>query len=58
MPDAPKVSGNDAMPVDDIETAYRLYSRRNFTGMEDTAISACIRKTSINGARLRQRSVG
>ena len=25
-PDAPKVSGNDATPVDDIETAYRLYS--------------------------------
>jgi hypothetical protein len=24
--DAPKVSGNDAMPVDDIETAYRLYA--------------------------------
>ncbi len=26
VPDAPKVSGNDAMPVDDIETAYRLYA--------------------------------
>jgi hypothetical protein len=26
VPDAPKVSGNDATPVDDIETAYRLYS--------------------------------
>jgi hypothetical protein len=25
VPDAPKVSGNDATPVDDIETAYRLY---------------------------------
>jgi hypothetical protein len=24
--DAPKVIGNDAMPVDDIETAYRLYA--------------------------------
>jgi hypothetical protein len=26
MPDAPKASGNDAMPADDIETAYRLYA--------------------------------
>ena len=26
VPDAPKASGNDAMPVDDIETAYRLYA--------------------------------
>jgi hypothetical protein len=26
VPDAPKASGNDAMPVSDIETAYRLYS--------------------------------
>ena len=26
VPDAPKVSGNDATPVDDIETAYRLYA--------------------------------
>jgi hypothetical protein len=25
VPDAPKASGNDAMPVSDIETAYRLY---------------------------------
>jgi hypothetical protein len=25
-PDAPKASGNDAMSVDDIETAYRLYA--------------------------------
>jgi hypothetical protein len=25
VPDAPKASGNDAMPADDIETAYRLY---------------------------------
>ncbi|MFZ2082200.1 MAG: hypothetical protein WAV38_37215 [Xanthobacteraceae bacterium] len=25
VPDAPKASGNGAMPVDDIETAYRLY---------------------------------
>ena len=24
--DAPKASGNDATPVDDIETAYRLYA--------------------------------
>jgi hypothetical protein len=40
VPDAPKASGNDAMPVDDIETAYRLYARRNFTGMENTAMSA------------------
>jgi len=26
VPDAPKASGNDAMPVDDIEAAYRLYA--------------------------------
>jgi hypothetical protein len=26
VPDAPKASGNDAMPVDDIESAYRLYA--------------------------------
>jgi hypothetical protein len=26
VPDAPKVSGNDATPVDDVETAYRLYA--------------------------------
>ena len=26
VPDAPKVSGSNAMPVDDIETAYRLYA--------------------------------
>ena len=26
VPDAPKASGNDAMPVSDIETAYRLYA--------------------------------
>jgi hypothetical protein len=26
VPDAPRASGNDAMPVDDIETAYRLYA--------------------------------
>jgi hypothetical protein len=26
VPDAPKVSSNDATPVDDIETAYRLYA--------------------------------
>jgi hypothetical protein len=26
MPDAAKASGNDAMPVSDIETAYRLYA--------------------------------
>jgi hypothetical protein len=26
VPDAPRSSGNDAMPVDDIETAYRLYA--------------------------------
>ncbi|MGA8696372.1 MAG: hypothetical protein WB689_21530 [Xanthobacteraceae bacterium] len=26
VPDAPKVSGNDATPVEDIETAYRLYA--------------------------------
>jgi hypothetical protein len=26
VPDAPKASGNDGMPVDDIETAYRLYA--------------------------------
>ena len=26
VPDAPKVSGNDAMSVSDIETAYRLYA--------------------------------
>jgi hypothetical protein len=26
VPDAPKASANDAMPVDDIETAYRLYA--------------------------------
>ena len=26
VPDAPKASGNDAMPVDDVETAYRLYA--------------------------------
>jgi hypothetical protein len=26
VPDAPKASGNDEMPVDDIETAYRLYA--------------------------------
>jgi hypothetical protein len=26
VPDALKASGNDAMPVDDIETAYRLYA--------------------------------
>jgi hypothetical protein len=26
VPDAPKASGNDVMPVDDIETAYRLYA--------------------------------
>jgi hypothetical protein len=25
VPDAPKAVGNDAMPVDDIESAYRLY---------------------------------
>jgi hypothetical protein len=25
VPDAPKASGNDAMPVGDIETAFRLY---------------------------------
>jgi hypothetical protein len=25
VPDAPKATGNDAMPVDDIKTAYRLY---------------------------------
>jgi hypothetical protein len=24
--EAPKASGNDALPVDDIETAYRLYA--------------------------------
>jgi hypothetical protein len=26
--DAPKVSGTDAMPVDDIEVAYRLYAEQ------------------------------
>jgi hypothetical protein len=26
VPDAPKASGNDAMPASDIETAYRLYA--------------------------------
>jgi len=26
VPDAPRPSGNDAMPVSDIETAYRLYA--------------------------------
>jgi hypothetical protein len=26
LSDGPKASGNDAMPVDDIETAYRLYA--------------------------------
>jgi hypothetical protein len=26
VPDAPKASSRDAMPVDDIETAYRLYA--------------------------------
>ena len=26
VPDAPQASGNDAMLVDDIETAYRLYA--------------------------------
>jgi hypothetical protein len=26
VPDAPKASRSDAMPVDDIETAYRLYA--------------------------------
>jgi hypothetical protein len=26
VPHAPKASGNDAMSVDDIETAYRLYA--------------------------------
>ena len=26
VPDTAKASGNDAMPVDDIETAYRLYA--------------------------------
>jgi hypothetical protein len=26
VPDAPKASGSDAMPVSDIETAYRLYA--------------------------------
>jgi hypothetical protein len=30
VPDAPKLSGNDATSVDDIETALR---RRNFTGV-------------------------
>ena len=25
VPDAPKASGNDAMPVRDIETVYQLY---------------------------------
>jgi hypothetical protein len=27
LSDGPKASGNDAMPVDDIETAYRLYAQ-------------------------------
>jgi len=27
VPDAPKVSGKDAMPVDEIEAAYRLYAK-------------------------------
>ena len=26
VPDAPKASGNDAVPADDIESAYRLYA--------------------------------
>jgi hypothetical protein len=26
VPDAPRAAGNDATPVDDIETAYRLYA--------------------------------
>jgi hypothetical protein len=26
VPDAPRASSNDAMPVDDIETAYGLYA--------------------------------
>jgi hypothetical protein len=26
VPDAPKTSGNDAIPIDDIETMYRLYA--------------------------------
>ena len=26
VPDAPKVSGNDAVPVDNIEMAYRRYA--------------------------------
>jgi hypothetical protein len=26
LPDAPKASGSDAVPVPDIETAYRLYA--------------------------------
>jgi hypothetical protein len=26
VPHAPRTSGNDATPVDDIETAYRLYA--------------------------------
>jgi hypothetical protein len=26
VPDVSKTFGNDAMPVDDIETAYRLYA--------------------------------
>jgi hypothetical protein len=26
VPDAPKASGSDAVPIPDIETAYRLYA--------------------------------
>jgi hypothetical protein len=29
VPDATKASGNDAVPVGDIETAYRLYAHRH-----------------------------
>jgi len=28
VPDAPRASGNDAIPVDDIETVYRLYCEK------------------------------
>ena len=28
VPDAPKASGSDAVPVPDIETAYRLYAEK------------------------------
>jgi hypothetical protein len=39
VPDAPRVVGNGAESVLDIETAYRLYAEEIFPGIEDAAMS-------------------